>query len=203
MTSLIFNMNKKLIDQFIVNRQEFLLGVSRSILKKKNDVAEDLLHDLFIYLYENFQKIKYIKDETSLLAFSVSWIKLQVKWKGTGYKKTYVMEYDELPLNLPLNEDFTDILHSEDPYIKDIRRIWNSEQADKLQKIYQYLPRLSKVNQILFQAYFIEGLTYDKIKDNYDFFRDKPNGRQFYKSKKSIYNLMKELKKELLLCTKL
>ena len=193
-------MNKSFIDNFITLRHDFLLGVSKNITKS-NDKAEDLLHDLFIYLYENLHKITYIKDEASLLAFSVSWIKLQVKWKKTDYKKMYLFVFDELPTNIENREDFSTILHSEDPYVKELRRSFTEEQADKLIQIWKFLPRLSKVNQILFQAYFIDGLSYDKIKDNYSFFKDKEGGgRQFYRSKKSIYNLMKELKNELKSC---
>lgn len=203
LTSLIFNMTDKqklLLDEFMVENRDFLLTCAKNILNSKKEKAEDLLHDLFIYLYENFTTISYIKDKTTLLAFSISWIRLQVKWNKTAFKKLYEVQYEELPVNLPLEEDFTIILHGEDPYVKELKRIYNDTQVDRLVKVWKYIPKLSKVNQILFQAYFIEGLSYDKIKEQYTFFREKDGRVQLYKSKKSIYNLMKELKKELLLC---
>lgn len=86
----------------------------------------------------------------------------------------------------------------EDEYIQDLRRIYNDDQVNNILKIHDIYPNLSKVHKILFQAYFIEGLSYDKIKDKYDFFRTDKNGKTVhYKSKKSIYNLMNELKEEI------
>jgi hypothetical protein len=59
------------------------------------------------------------------------------------------------------------------------------------------LPNLSKTNQILYNAYFNEGLSYDKIKTRYKFFKRNGNKIIYYKSKVSIFNMMTELKNEI------
>lgn len=196
------NKYKLHIDKFITDNYTYLNSCCKNIVRRKKYDPDDLLHELVIYLYENEDKVnKWIKGN-DLLAFSVSWITLQVRWSGTAFKKLYDNKDLEIPINLPLNEVFTDILYSEDPYVRELLQIYSEEQVDKLLKIKNHLPKLSKVNQILFTAYFIENLSYDKIKNQYTFFKENKGQKIYYKSKKSIYNLMIELKKELLLCTK-
>jgi hypothetical protein len=91
--------------------------------------------------------------------------------------------------------DFDNI--NDDEYINDLRTIYTDEQINKILKIHDIYPELSKINKILFDAYFLKGLSYDKIKDQYTFFRTKNGKKVYYKSKKSIYNLMIELKNEI------
>jgi len=81
--------------------------------------------------------------------------------------------------------------------MRDLRNVYTEEQVEKIMKVHDIYPTLSNVNRILFDAYFMENLSYDKIKEKYTFFRTKDGKKIFYKSKKSIYNLMLELKNEI------
>jgi len=190
---------KSRIDQFIGTKYEFLLECSTNITKKMKTEPGDLLAELVLFLYENQSKIEpYNADFTSLTAFSVSWLKLQAQYDSTPFNRKYkswsneserpeVADIPDAPSPMP-----------EDEYIADLRRVYTDSQVDNILKIHEIYPLLSKVQQTLFQAYFMENLSYDKIKDRYDFFRiDKDGKRRFYKSKKSIYNMMTELKEEI------
>jgi hypothetical protein len=86
----------------------------------------------------------------------------------------------------------------EDEYIKDLRYVYNDIQIKKILQIHDIYPSLSKVNKMLFDAYFMEGLSYDKIKDKYTFFRTDKNGNKiYYKTRYSVYQLMIKLKEEI------
>lgn len=164
---------------------------------KRNDPG-DLMGELVIFLYDKRDKVlPYCDDDNSLRAFCVSWLKLQSQYATTPFNRKYTpnANSEEIP-------DFADEAAqdfcTEDPYIEDLRRVYTDGQVENILKIHEIYPGLSKVHKILFQAYFIEGLSYDKIKTKYDFFRTDKNGKTIhYKSKKSIYNLMKELKDEI------
>ncbi len=187
---------KKHIDCFIERNWKFLYECSRNIMKGKKNDPGDLMGELCLFLYEQKEKVvPYCEDNSSLQAFCVSWLKLQATYASTPFNRKHTpkagdTEMPELP-DAPSAEP-------EDEYIQDLRRIYNDDQVNNILKIHDIYPNLSKVHKILFQAYFIEGLSYDKIKDKYDFFRTDKNGKTVhYKSKKSIYNLMNELKEEI------
>ena len=81
-----------------------------------------------------------------------------------------------------------------DEYEKDLTSIFNEEQIEKLLSIERILGILTKSEMILFRAYFVENLSYDKIVKKYTFYREKDGKKITYKSKKSIYTLMNGLK---------
>lgn len=187
---------KKHIDIFIGKNWKFIEECANNIMKGKKNNAGDLLGELCLFLYEQQDKVvPYCANDNSLKAFCLSWMKLQAQYASTPFNRKYTpnAQAEEMP-DVPA----TDETVPEDEYIQDLRRVYTDEQVDKILKIHDIYPGLSKVHKILFQAYFIEGLSYDKIKDRYDFYRTDKNGKKIhYKSKKSIYNLMKELKDEI------
>ena len=187
---------KARVDKFLTIKYAYLLECATNITRRMKTDENDLVAELVLFLYDNEEKLElYNHDDTSLTAFSVSWLKLQATYDSTPFNRKYKCrsnegegpEPAEAPAPLPENE-----------YITDLRRVYNDEQVENILKIHDIYPQLSKVQQTLFQAYFMDGLSYDKIKDRYDFFRTDANGkRKFYKSKKSIYNLMNDLKEEI------
>jgi len=187
---------KRFIDDFLTRNWQFLNGCAKNIMKGKNNSPGDLAGDLVLFLYEQREKVlPYCHEENSMKAFCISWLKLQAQYPSTPFNRRHTPKAgaDEMP-EMADQSDFL----GEDPYIQDLRRVYNDAQVDNILKIHEIYPGLSKVHKILFQAYFIENLSYDKIKEKYDFFRTDKNGKKIhYKSKKSIYNLMKELKEEI------
>lgn len=186
---------KKIIDTFISNRYDFLSECSRNITKNKKTDGGDLLAELVIFLYENQEKIEPYLDIKMLEGFSVSWMRLQSQHKTTPFNRKYMNNNNE-EVDIPDTIENSPEICDED-YVKDLKTIYTDHQVEKIMKIWDIYPTLSKVNRILFDAYFMENMSYDKIKDNYTFFRTKNDKKIYYKSKKSIYNLMNELKNEI------
>jgi len=191
---------KKSIDDFLVDQWDFLLKCAKNCLKGKKTNYNDLVSELVIYLYDNQDKIEpYFEDRrnNAVLAFSISWLKLQSTYNNTTFMRKHQMKSNEG--EIPEVREMAETPELEgDEYIRDLKRIYTDEQVERIMKIQDTYPQLSKVNQLLFKAYFIEDLSYDKIKQKYNFFRTDEKGKKiFYKSKKSIYNLMVQLKEEI------
>lgn len=186
---------KEVIDTFITMRWEFLNECSINITKSKKIDSGDLLSEMVIFLYENQDKIEPYLDMKMLEGFSVSWMKLQAQHKTTPFNRKYKTNNNE-SIDIPDTEaEGVDI--TEEEYIRDLRTHYTDEQIEKIMKIHDIYPTLDNVNRLLFDAYFIEDLSYDKIREKYTFFRSKGGKKVYYKSKKSIYNLMLGLKSEI------
>lgn len=189
---------KKIIDEFLIINYEYLHECGSNILKGRKQYADDLIGELVIYLYKNQKKLEDYIDIQMLQAFCVSWMKLQCKHKTTPFWKKFSQSEETEWTGPDMFDDFeSSVQFGEDDYIVDLRRIYTDNQVYKILLIHHIYPKLSEVHKILFNAYFIENLSYDKIKDKYTFFREKDGKKVYYKSKKSIYNLMKELKDEI------
>lgn len=187
---------KKVIDSFITMRWDFLQECSMNITKNKKIEGGDLLSELVLFLYDNQDKIEPYLDIKMLEGFSVSWMKLQAQHKTTPFNRKYGRNNNE-EVEIPDTEcQETDDL-TEEEYIRDLKSIYTDEQIEKILRIHEIYPTLDRVNKLLFDAYFMEDLSYDKIREKYTFFRTKNGKKVFYKSKKSIYNLMLGLKTEI------
>lgn len=190
---------KKHIDSFISHEYAFLLDVAKNVIKGKKLIASELVSELYIYLASNKDKLQdyiYTDFMKMLKGFSVSWMKMQVTYSNTPFNlKHQNKSSDEI---VPDTEWETPHSEAEEPYVKDLLTIYTEEQVDKILKIHEIYPTLSKPSQILFDAYFLQNLSYDKIKDKYTFFRTDENGKKiYYKSRGSIYQMMRALKEEI------
>lgn len=186
---------KKTIDEFIVINFKFLLDCAKNILKNKKTDPNDLVAELAIYLYGHQTKLEDYIEIKMLQAFSVSWLKTQASYKTTPFNLKYQSYSNETEIPEVADNTPKDIL--EDPYINDLKEIYTDEQIDKIMHIHNEYPKLNKVHKLLFDAHFLENLSYEKIKTQYTFFREKNGKKVFYKSKKSIYNLMIEMKNQI------
>jgi hypothetical protein len=162
----------------------------------------DLVAELVIFFYDNQDKLEHFitqesflnyTDQQMLEGFSVSWLRIQGRFNSSTFWRKYIIkdrEEGDIP-DLPYEtEDL-----NEDEYVTDLRNVYTEVQIEKILKIHEIYPTLTKVEQMLFKAYFLENLSYEKIKDKYTFYRTDKNGKKiYYKSKKSIYNLMNDLK---------
>jgi hypothetical protein len=91
-----------------------------------------------------------------------------------------------------------DVEHlNEDEYIKDLRTTYTDSQVENILKIHDIYPTLTKSQQILFDAYFLENLSYEKIKNKYTFYETKNGKKVYYRSRTSISKLMTGLKDEI------
>jgi hypothetical protein len=192
---------KKTIDNFLINRYNYLTECSKNILKFRKELEPgDLIAELAIYLYNNQDKVtEYIKID-KLEAFCVTWLNVQGKYATSQVNKKYSNKFDEIDSYLEnitassnsLEKEF-DIDRNE--YEKDLfENMFTDEQIRKIMEIDSIIDLLTPTELILFKAYFIENLSYDKITNKYTFFRDKDGKKITYKSKKSIYTLMQQLK---------
>lgn len=197
---------KRIIDQFIEAEYLYLIECATNILKSKKADPYDLTAELTIFLYDNQEKLEaFITQESymnyddakMLKGFSVSWLRINGAYSNSTFGRKYAINNngnkDGFTIDIPETAEETH--EDEEEYVKDLRRVYTEEQIQNILKIHDIYPTLTNVEQMLFKAYFLEGLSYEKIKDKYTFYRTDKNGKKvYYKSKKSIYNLMNELK---------
>ena len=190
---------KEIIDKFIVEKYDYLMECAKNICRGKKIEHGELVSELAIFLYEGQEKLQSYVDIDMLLGFSVSWLKLQSQYDSTTFNRKHfpmskISEEIESVKEMPAEEGDS---FDEDAYIKDLKSIYTDEQIEKILKIHDIYPNLDGINQTLFNAYFIEGLSMDKIKEKYSFFKEKNGTRKFYRSRQTIYYMVKELKNEI------
>jgi hypothetical protein len=192
----------KEINNFIEIKYTYLLECATNILKKNSRGIDptELLSELTIHLLTKEEKIQEYITLGKLEAFCVSWMNIQGKYHTSPLNikyniRAYEMdEYTQSTLGME-DEGMTTIDINE--YEEDLLKHFTEEQVKKIMLVDKIYPSLTKSEQILFRAYFIENLSYDKIVIKYTFYRDKDGKRITYKSKKSIYNLMKGLRNKI------
>jgi hypothetical protein len=192
----------KEINNFIEIKYTYLLECATNILKKNSRGIDptELLSELTIHLLTKEEKIQEYIELGKLEAFCVSWMNIQGKYHTSPLNikyniRAYEMdEYTQSTLGME-DEGMTTIDINE--YEEDLLKHFTEEQVKKIMLVDKIYPSLTKSEQILFRAYFIENLSYDKIVIKYTFYRDKDGKRITYKSKKSIYNLMKGLRNKI------
>ena len=191
---------KEIINSFISKRYEYLIECSTNILRYNTNLTpEDLVSELVIHLLENETKVKEYIEINKLEAFSVSWLNIQGRYATSTINRKYnnnAYEIDDYMIETLVGDD--DRLIYESDYIKELSKQFTDLQIQKILLVESIIPKLTKTEQILFEAYFLENLSYDKIVKKYTFFREKDGKRVKYKSKKSIYNLMKDLRKKII-----
>jgi len=191
---------KKIIDEFIKQRYAYLIECSTNILKQNKSLSpEDLVSELCIYLYTNKEKVTTFINMNKLEAFAVSWMNIQGRYKTSPINKKYANNFDDINDFTEYGLDttnFSDTIDKSD-YENELALSFNDEQIVKILKIKNVKNLLSKSEQILYNAYFIENLSYDKIKIKYTFYRVIDGKRINYKSKNSIYQMMKIMKEKI------
>ena len=188
---------KRIIDTFLTKRHKYLMECSRNILRYNQTIEpEELVGELALYLYTHKQKVEEFLAIDKLEAFCISWMTIQGKYNTSPVNKKHTMreyttdeEYDIISVETKYDE-----LIDMDDYEKDLTTFLSDSQIDKIKSMGKIIDELTKSEKILFNAYFIENLSYDKICKKYTFFREKDGKVVKYKSKKSIYTLMNALK---------
>jgi hypothetical protein len=188
---------KRMIDNFLSIKYNFLCECANNITFKMKTNPTELVSELAIFLYENKEKLEPYMEGKMLEGFSVSWLKIQGRYKSSPFNRKCLYQNDKMTDQIPDLEAPEQSIETEDPYITDLRNVYSDEQIENILKIHDIYPSLHPSHQILFKAYFIEDLTYDKIKDKYTFFKV-VNGKKInYKSKYSIHKMMMDLKNEI------
>jgi len=191
---------KKTIDDLINQSYSHFLKCAKNILKDNRNIEpEELISELTIYLYTNKDKVKEYIKLNKLEAFCVSWLTIQGRYQTSPTQikhsqKEFSID-DSTPTPTIVEEEYLE----QDEFEKDLAIIYTDEQIKKILSVYNVYDDLTKSEQILFRAYFIDNLSYDKIVNKYTFYRVKDNKTITYKSKKSIYNMMINLKAKILL----
>ena len=191
------------IKKFLNQRYNYLRECCVNILKYNANIEPDeLLSELTIHLYTNQEKIEEYIKINKLEAFCVSWLNIQGKYQTSPvnrkHNKSNTYELDDYTQDsLPTTDEKLDEELYDDEYYRDLSRHFTEEQIQKIKQVDDIIPTLTTSEQILFNAYFIENLSYDKIVKRYTFYREKDGKRITYKSKKSIYNLMLGIKDKL------
>lgn len=192
---------KKTIDEYITNRYKFLIECSTNILlnNKTPIKAGDLVSELVLYLYDNEEKITTYINFGKLEGFCITYLNLNGKYLTSTLNKKYRLQFDELDLvksNKLSNTENYDLIDMDD-YERDLSNHFTNEQIKKILSVNSIFDKLTTAEQILFDAYFIKNLSYDKITKRYTFYKEKNNKKIEYKSKKSIYNMMLNLKNKI------
>lgn len=189
---------KQTIDNLITSRYDHLLECSKNILKDNKQVEPvELLSELTIYLYSNRDKVAEYIVLDRLEAFCVSWLTIQGRYTTSPTNKKYQSKEYSLDDSTPTPTTEPIYFTDESEYENDLASIYTPEQIQKILSVNNILDQLTKTEQILFNAYFIENLSYDKIRVKYSFYKEKDNKRITYKSKNAIYHMMKALKEKI------
>jgi hypothetical protein len=188
---------KQKIDNFLQTRYNFLCECAKNITFKMKTDPNELVSELAIFLYTNKSKLDPYMDGKMLEGFSVSWLKIQGRHKTSPFNRKCMYQNEKTTDQIPEQEAPEQSLENEDPYITDLRSIYTDDQIENILKIHDIYPTLHQSHQILFKAYFIEDLTYDKIKDKYTFYKIVNGKRINYKAKSSVFKMMTDLKKEI------
>ena len=198
------NEYKKIVDKFLEEKYRYLMDCANNIMKKKSghSVPGDLVGELVIFLYDNQSKLQAYVDIEMLLGFSVSWLKIQSQYRTTPFARKYEPTPDSINiddiLERPSDEPMIDIDDMDiDAYVKDLKTIYTDRQITNILKIHDIYPTLSGIGKIVFDAYFIEGLSMDKIRQKYSFFREKNGKKVFSKGRQSIFYMLRDLKEEI------
>lgn len=192
---------KTIIDEYIKQRYTYLYKCAKNILLNNKSALEagDLISELVIHLYENENKIQQYIAMDKLEGFCVTFLNLNGKYASSTLNKKYKIQFDELDevmSNKLTSADEYDLI-DKDEYEKELNKHFSQTQIEKILKIDSILSKLTIPEKILFDAYFVKNLSYDKITQQYTFYREKDGKRVTYKSKKSIYNMMNDLKNKI------
>ena len=193
----------KIINDFIEERYDYLLSCCVNILKYNENIEpQELLSELTIHLYTEEEKIREYIELNKLEAFCVSWLNIQGKYKTSPvnrkYYKSNTYQLDDYTQDtIEFNDEKLEDELYDDEYYRNLSRHFTEEQISKIKLVDDIIPELTKSEQILFEAYFIQNLSYDKICQRYTFYREKDGKKITYKSKKSIYNLMMGLREKI------
>jgi hypothetical protein len=192
---------KETINNFISERYEHLTKYATTILYQNNIIEpSDLISELYIYLTENKDKVDAYLKINRLEAFAVSWMRIQGKFKTSQVNTKFGNRFEELneSITIDISNDF-EMMYEFDTtdYELDLMKSFTNDEITKILKVDSIMHKLSKIEKILFNAYFMENLSYDKIVQKYTFYREKDGKKIKYKSKKSVYTLMKGLKEKI------
>lgn len=189
----------EIINKFIEDNYTFLLECSTNILKGQKTEPGDLIAELCLYIYDNESKLSLLEGHNALLAFSISWMNLQSRYKTTPFNLKYKRDVDYTESDLKkidnIIEEEVEIEISDK--LKDLKRIYTDKQCENILKVNEIIPELSITNQIIYKLYFEDLLSCDKIKNRYNFFKKQGDKITYYKSKSSIAKMVNELKSEI------
>lgn len=151
---------KKIIDDFFTKRYEYLLECSTNILRliSRTDLATTLLTEVYHYLIDNEKKI----DENKLEAVAVRWMKMQVYWRNTEFKKQWIYpdknikpEYSKYD-NLPYIEQYS--FEEEEDKTEDELFKEETEIESKLKHIFLETEKKTLDKRILFDLVFFKNV---------------------------------------------
>ena len=191
---------KETINQFLSTRYSYLTQCANNILKYNLELeAHDLIAELVIYMHDNQSKVQEYVEMGKLEAFCVSWMNIQGRYASSPTNKKYASNTTTLDAynqdNLTIEED---IIIDQDEYTADLATIYTDEQIRKIMSVSDILDKLDNIDKLLFQAYFMEGLSYDGVRKKYTFFKV-VNGKEIkYKSRTSIHNMVTNLKAKII-----
>ncbi len=143
---------KNKLDQLFNVRYNYLLQCAHNILKLVNrtDLDTTLLSDAYQYVIANQHKI----DEDKLEATIVRWMTMQIKWKGTTFKKQWI--YVDKKINTNVD---TSSLNEIDETITEEELLQNEVIIeDKLRYVFDTIGNMTLDKKLLFEAVFLNGI---------------------------------------------
>jgi hypothetical protein len=175
------------IDNFIDKRYKDLMTLIKKInTEYKSRKSPELISDLWL---EMRKKNMFVGSENDLWFFSVKYIKNRLSWKD-GFD-VEIGEYGVIKYKthkkikkIEMDDENNFEMDWDDPYLSD--RL-NEEQLNKIEKIQNiYNTKLDFYEKQLYDWYFIEKLSVDKMTEKYNLL-----GAPL--SRSSVYNLVKTM----------
>jgi hypothetical protein len=143
---------KNKLDQLLKERYDYLLECAHNILKLVNrtDLDTTLLSDAYEYVIANQHKI----DEDKLEATILRYMTMQIKWKGTAFKKQWI--YVDKKINTNVD---TSSLNEIDETITEEELLQNEVIIeDKLRYVFDTIGNMTLDKKLLFEAVFLSGI---------------------------------------------
>ena len=189
-------MDRKAIDNYITRKYQHLFKCA--LVKSKNkEKSIDLISELYVYLTnpknENLL-LKYMDNEVDFEKFCVRWIQNQIKWNNSPFNNKFRITATDLVLDdnkFIVEPEFFDVSEFE----QDLATIYSEEQIEKILFTYKiYNSILNDSEKVLFELYFIQRMSLQKIKDSIKI----KNNKKFYNNRTIIYYKIKEIKEKIL-----
>jgi hypothetical protein len=158
-------MTNKDISNFFTERNKYLTECATNILKliKRQDLANELVTDCYLYLNDNKDKLSTKMDEgVDLEAYCVRWMVMQIRWRDTQFKKNWIkpnMNEVHLDDTKHSNVDYTyldSIVIEEDDEEQILQR--EMEYQNKLNHITTFKDRADFQDKMLYEIIFERGI---------------------------------------------
>lgn len=153
-------------NEYIENNYDELVQIARVLFNNTKLDPAEVVSELYLDVIENKRVINPNKKDYEY--YSIRWLKNATRWQGGNPTK-------KLKVTGKINQNYRDQqnkIYNTQPLKgtelnKDLQRVGFSEdQADQLEKVILFSKRLPLYHKRLFELYYIDGMSLQKIGDS-------------------------------------